>query len=178
MHDTKYLSLFFKGLGCKSLMMSSKWRVSFQKCMHCTKPSPSMQFERLFSWICYEMLVDKYENMNIESIYSILLYELTHLICWLKAYSSKLLPVSMRLSSVSVLVFVRVCICCLSKPLKMHSAQRSSLRKHSCSSRLHKHPCMHYIDKMLLCILYNFKTCTHCIHQNLHALLEWKCIKL
>lgn len=37
------------------------------------------------------MLVDKYENMNIESIYSILLYELTHLICWLKAYSSKLL---------------------------------------------------------------------------------------
>lgn len=129
---------------------------------------PGTQFERLFSWICYEMWVDKYENMNIESIHSILLYELTHLICWLKAYSSKLLCAT---------ACVRLCVC-VSRALKMHSAERSSLREHSCTSRLRKHT-LHYIDKMLLCILYDFKTFTHCIHpKKTHVLLEWKCIKL
>lgn len=136
-----FFVFFFKGLGCKSLMMmmmSSKWMVSFQKCMRCTKPSPSMQCERLFSWICYEMWVDKYENINIERIYSILLYELTHLICWLKAYSSKLLCVTV---CVSACVCVCVYILCV-RALKTHSAERSSLRKHSRTSRLHKHSCI------------------------------------
>ena len=112
-----YLVFFFKGPGCKSLMMmmSSKWMASFQKCMRSTKPSPSMQCERLFSWICYEMWVDKYENINIERIYSILLYELTHLICWLKAYSSKLLCVTV---CGSACVCVCVCALCVSGHLK------------------------------------------------------------
>ena len=102
-----YLCFSSKDWGCKSPMMSSKWMVSFQKCMHGTKPPPSVQLERLFSWICYEMLVDKYKNMNTESI---LLYELTHLICWLKAHSSKLLCVT---ACVCLCVSVCVCVCAL-----------------------------------------------------------------
>lgn len=133
----KIFIFIFKGLGCKSPMMSSKWMASFQKWMQCTKPSPSMQFERLFSWISYEMWVDKYENINIESIYSVLLYELTHLICWLKAYSSKLLCVTAWCACACV--YSMYCVC---QTLEMHSAERSSLRKHSCTSRLHKHSCI------------------------------------
>ncbi len=131
---------FSKAWDANLPMMSSKWMASFQKCMHCTKPSPSMLFERLFSWICYEMWVDKYENMNIESIYSILLYELTRLICWLKAYSSKLLCVP---ASVQVCVCVCVCVCaeCLGH-LKCILQRGSSLRKHPPTSRLHKHTCI------------------------------------
>lgn len=136
-----YLYFFSKAWDANLWWWASKWMVSFQKCMHCTKPSPSMQCERLFSWICYEMWVDKYENMNIESIYSILLYELTHLICWLKAYSSKLLCVT---ACVCLRQCACVCVCvhCMSEALKMHSAERSSLRKHSRTSRLHKHTCI------------------------------------
>lgn len=52
--------------------------VSLQKCMQLHKAppatpcTPSVQLERLFSWIRYEMPVDKYANMNIENIYSVL----------------------------------------------------------------------------------------------------------
>lgn len=90
------------------------WRLFKNACGR-TKPSPGMQFERLFSWISYEMWVDKYENINIERIYSILLYELTHLICWLKAYSAKLLCVTRLGARARAPV----------KPL-MHSAERAA----------------------------------------------------
>lgn len=127
-----FIFIFSKALRCKSLMVSSKWMCLFKKCMQCTKASPSVQFERLFSWICYEMLVDKYANMNIENICSILLYELTHLICWLKAYSSE------------ITAHGRVCLCvsALSQALRARSAERGSLRKHPRTSRLHKHTCI------------------------------------
>lgn len=42
MHDTKYLSLFFQKASLrKSPTMSSKWMLSFQKCMQVAQsPSP------------------------------------------------------------------------------------------------------------------------------------------
>lgn len=136
MNDTKYLSLFFKGLWCKSPMMSSKWTASFQKCMHRTKPSPSMPLERLFSWISHEMWVDKYENINTESSYSVSLYELTHLRCWLKAYSSKL-------QCVTAVVHVGLCE---SRALNIFLLrERSTFRKHFGTSKPHKHSCISQI---------------------------------
>lgn len=137
------------------------WALSgclFKNVCTAQSPLPARALRGFFSWICYEMLVDKYENMNIENIYSILLYELTHLICWLKAYSSKLHCAHWMYVLGTLL-------------------QRSSLRKHSATSRLHKHACIAKI-RCSCAFLCNFKTCTHCLHQNPHVLWEWKCTEL
>lgn len=145
------------------------WRLFKNACGR-TKPSPGMQLERLFSWISYEMWVDKYENINIERIYSILLYELTHLICWLKAYSAKLLCVTC--------LGARACARAPVEPL-MHSAERASgsLRKHSGTSRLHKHSCITQIRCSRACRTTPTRA-PIASRQNSCVLLERKCIKL
>lgn len=143
------------------------WRLFKNACGR-TKPSPGMQFERLFSWISYEMWVDKYENINIESIYSILLYELTHLICWLKAYSAKLLCVTC--------LGARVCSCAC-EASNAFCRERGSLRKHSGTSRLHKHSCITQIRCSRACRTTPTRA-PIAFRQNSRVLLERKCIKL
>lgn len=60
--------------------------------------------------------------MNIERIHSILLYELTHLICRLKAYGSKLVCVAVcQCFCAYVCVYV---LYSMSQALKMHSADK------------------------------------------------------